>query len=73
VRLHREVRGDGATVLLVHAGIADSRMWEPLAARELRGAEPPVRIAGAAHLPGLERPDEVAEVLVPFLSRHAPA
>jgi len=28
--LHHEVRGDGPPVLLVHAGIADSRMWAPL-------------------------------------------
>jgi 3-oxoadipate enol-lactonase len=27
--LHVEVAGDGAAVVLVHAGIADSRMWEP--------------------------------------------
>ena len=31
--LHHEVRGDGPAVLLVHAGIADSRMWAPLAER----------------------------------------
>jgi pimeloyl-ACP methyl ester carboxylesterase len=31
--LHHAVRGAGADVLLVHAGIADSRMWEPLAER----------------------------------------
>ena len=31
--LHHAVRGDGPDVLLVHAGIADSRMWEPLAER----------------------------------------
>lgn len=31
--LHHEVRGAGPPVLLVHAGIADARMWEPLAAR----------------------------------------
>lgn len=31
--LHHAVRGDGPAVLLVHAGIADSRMWEPLAGR----------------------------------------
>jgi len=30
--LHHEVRGDGPAVLLLHAGIADSRMWEPLVA-----------------------------------------
>ena len=27
--LHVEVAGDGPAVVLVHAGIADSRMWEP--------------------------------------------
>ena len=31
--LHHAVRGDGPDVLLVHAGIADSRMWEALADR----------------------------------------
>ena len=31
--LHHEVRGDGSAVLLVHAGIADARMWGPLAER----------------------------------------
>jgi 3-oxoadipate enol-lactonase len=31
--LNHTVRGDGPDVLLVHAGIADSRMWEPLAER----------------------------------------
>jgi pimeloyl-ACP methyl ester carboxylesterase len=31
--LHHTVQGDGPAVLLVHAGIADSRMWEPLAGR----------------------------------------
>jgi 3-oxoadipate enol-lactonase len=41
--------------------------------RELPSAEPLVRIAGAAHLPALECPAEVAAVLVPFLRRHAPA
>jgi pimeloyl-ACP methyl ester carboxylesterase len=33
----------------------------------LPGAGPLVRIAGAAHLPALERPDEVAAAVVPFL------
>jgi 3-oxoadipate enol-lactonase len=33
VTLHHEVRGDGPPLLLVHAGIADSRMWAPLADR----------------------------------------
>ena len=27
--LHREVAGDGSPVVLVHAGICDSRMWDP--------------------------------------------
>ena len=31
--LHHEVRGDGPAVLLVHAGIADSRMWAAVAER----------------------------------------
>jgi pimeloyl-ACP methyl ester carboxylesterase len=31
VTLHHAVRGDGPAVLLVHAGIADSRMWTPVA------------------------------------------
>jgi 3-oxoadipate enol-lactonase len=31
--IHHDVRGDGPAVLLVHAGIADSRMWAPLAER----------------------------------------
>jgi len=31
--LHHEVRGDGPVVLLIHAGIADSRMWGPLGDR----------------------------------------
>jgi 3-oxoadipate enol-lactonase len=30
---HHDVRGDGPPVLLVHAGIADSRMWAALAER----------------------------------------
>jgi 3-oxoadipate enol-lactonase len=42
-------------------------------AGELPGAEPPVTIEGAAHLPALERPAEVADVLLPFLARHARA
>src|SRR3954447_8122898 len=31
--LHHVVRGEGPAVLLVHAGIADGRMWEPLGER----------------------------------------
>jgi 3-oxoadipate enol-lactonase len=33
VTLHHEVQGDGPAVLLVHAGIADGRMWGPVADR----------------------------------------
>ena len=29
VELHYEVAGEGPPVVLVHEGIADSRMWEP--------------------------------------------
>jgi pimeloyl-ACP methyl ester carboxylesterase len=42
------------------------RLGERLAG-DLPGAGPLVRIAGAAHLPALERPDDVAAVVVPFL------
>lgn len=31
--LHHEVRGDGPDILLLHAGVADGRMWAPLADR----------------------------------------
>jgi 3-oxoadipate enol-lactonase len=33
MRRHREVRGEGSPVLLVHAGGLDGRMWAPLAER----------------------------------------
>jgi 3-oxoadipate enol-lactonase len=42
VTLHYAVRGDGPAVLLVHAGIADSRMWEPLAGRLVDAGYPVV-------------------------------
>jgi 3-oxoadipate enol-lactonase len=55
VRLHREVRGDGPPVLLVHAGIADSRMWEPLGERLVaagyRTIAPDLRGFGRSPLP----------------------
>ena len=35
--LHHEVRGEGPPVLLVHAGIADSRMWDGFADRLVAG------------------------------------
>jgi 3-oxoadipate enol-lactonase len=68
--------GEVAVPALVVVGEDDVEDFHRLAerlARELPGAEPVVRIPGAAHLPALERPTDVAEVLVPFLSRHAPA
>lgn len=29
MELHHEIAGDGSPVVLIHAGIADSRMWDP--------------------------------------------
>ena len=49
------------------------RIAERLATELPGGARPVVTVQGAAHLPALERPDDVAAVLVPFLARHAPA
>jgi pimeloyl-ACP methyl ester carboxylesterase len=63
--LHHAVRGDGPAVLLVHAGIADSRMWDPFA--EHLVAAGLVTIARAAHLPALERPAETAAAVLDFL------
>ncbi|HEX2102783.1 MAG TPA: alpha/beta hydrolase [Solirubrobacteraceae bacterium] len=55
MRLHHEIRGDGPPVLLVHAGIADSRMWEPLAERLVaagrRVVAPDLRGFGRSPLP----------------------
>jgi 3-oxoadipate enol-lactonase len=65
-----------AAPALVVAGADDVADFHGIAERlaaELPAAEPLVTIDGAAHLPALERPDEVAAVLVPFLARHAPA
>jgi 3-oxoadipate enol-lactonase len=68
--------GEVAAPALVVVGDDDVADFQAIAerlARELPNAAPLVRIAGAAHLPGLERPDEVAEALLAFLRRHAPA
>jgi 3-oxoadipate enol-lactonase len=62
-----------ALVVVGEDDVEDFHRLAELLARELPGADGVVRIAGAAHLPALERPAEVADVLVPFLSRHAPA
>jgi pimeloyl-ACP methyl ester carboxylesterase len=66
-RIHYERSGKGFPVLFIHAGIADSRMWEPQAAAfadrfdmirpDLRGfgdtALPPAPYSGIADLVGL--------------------
>ena len=49
--IHHEVRGDGPAVLLVHAGIADSRMWAPVAERLVAGGHRVV----TCDLPGFGR------------------
>ena len=69
-RLWAQAAGQGTGVVLAHAGIADSRMWDPqwaaLAARhrvvryDLRGF--------VAHLPNLERPEWFTETLLGFLA-----
>jgi 3-oxoadipate enol-lactonase len=51
VTLHHEVRGEGPAVLLVHAGIADSRMWAPVAERLVAGGHRVV----TCDLPGFGR------------------
>jgi pimeloyl-ACP methyl ester carboxylesterase len=65
--LHHDVRGDGPAVLLVHAGVADSRMWPGVAGQlaathrvvtcDLRGFGksplPPERFSHAADLVAL--------------------
>jgi hypothetical protein len=67
VTLHHEVRGDGPAVLLVHAGIADSRMWAPhVRTRVTRGgrdADPAV-----VELVATMQRAASAATLVPFLS-----
>jgi 3-oxoadipate enol-lactonase len=80
MRLHREVRGEGPSVVLVHAGGFDGRMWGPLAERledrltlvipDLRGhgrsALPPEDYAFAEDLIGLL--DELALERAPFVA-----
>ncbi len=44
---------DGKLVVLLHAGVADRRMWD----RQWAG-----------HLPSLERPDEITELLLDTLA-----
>ena len=66
--LHHEVAGDGPDVLLLHAGIADSRMWEPqfhALAREYRVTRLDLPGFGNSPVPDGEyvMADLVAEVL----------
>jgi 3-oxoadipate enol-lactonase len=51
VTIHHEVRGAGPAVLLVHAGIADSRMWAAVAERLAAGGHRVV----TCDLPGFGR------------------
>jgi len=68
--------GEIAAPALAAVGADDVEDFHGIARRlatELPNAEPVVTIEGAAHLPALERPDDVAAVLLPFLARHAAA
>ena len=67
-RLACDVDGEGPTVVLVHAGIADARMWEPLAARMVdrwRVVRYDLRGYGRSALPpgGYRHVDDLAAVL----------
>jgi pimeloyl-ACP methyl ester carboxylesterase len=68
VKLHREIRGEGPPVVLVHAGGMDSRMWAPLADR-LEGSYtlvmPDQRGSGRTPLPDepLALVDDLLELL----------
>ena len=62
-----------ALVVVGEDDVEDFHRLAETLARELRDTQGVVRIAGSAHLPALERPDDVAVVLLGFLSRHAPA
>jgi 3-oxoadipate enol-lactonase len=67
--------GEIAAPALVVVGADDLEDFHRIAARlaaELPGASDVVTVAGAAHLPALERPDEVAAALVPFLRAARP-
>lgn len=52
MRLYSEAAGEGPGVVLGHAGICDLRR---------------ASIAGTAHLPSLERPEEFDELVLAFL------
>ncbi len=83
--------GAGPPVIFLHAGIADSRTWQPqvdafderfevhvrrsrASGRALVEGIPGARavdIAGVAHLPSLERPDELNHLVLEFLDSMA--
>jgi 3-oxoadipate enol-lactonase len=66
--LHREVRGEGPPVLLVHAGGLDGRMWEPLAQRlEDRFTLVIPDLRGFGRTPLRPEPDAPAEDLIALL------
>jgi 3-oxoadipate enol-lactonase len=65
-----------AAPALVLAGADDAGDFVAIAQRlaeELPGASEVVTVARAAHLPALERPDEVADLVLAFLATPAPA
>jgi pimeloyl-ACP methyl ester carboxylesterase len=65
-----------AAPALVLAGADDAEDFVAIARRladELPGATEVVTIARAAHLPALERPDEVADLVLAFLAAPPPA
>jgi pimeloyl-ACP methyl ester carboxylesterase len=75
-----DLRGEGPPVVLLHAGLTDSRMWAPqvesftlshrIANRLASGISGATRatIAGAAHLPNLDRPEEFDRIVLGFLA-----
>jgi 3-oxoadipate enol-lactonase len=62
-----------ALVIVGDEDVEDFRRLGERFAAEMPAAEPLVTIPGAAHLPALERPDDVAAVLLAFLARHLAA
>ena len=70
MELHVEVAGKGATVVLVHAGICDSRMWDPQW-DALPAAHRTVRydLRGYGHSPLPPQPSSHAHDLIALLER----
>lgn len=64
-RIHYERAGEGMPVILLHAGVADSRMWEPQAkafAKHFDVIRPDIRGCGQSELPA-ERWSAVGDLL----------